>query len=188
MKMNLKIMLKSLLDLRLSELVTDKTTLIYDAENLEVGTEVFVKDEENEDKVKPAEDGEYVDEEGRTIVVVEGKVTEIREAEKAEEEPVKEEEEVQVEAEVIIDTPDADPIEEVVIEEDEIDLKELLRKQEEMLKGLSELYNAMAGLEGRIGELEEKLNKLEQEPAAEPVDETVVEEEVKASRMSYLKK
>ena len=66
--MNLKVMLKALLDLKMSEVITDKATLIYDADILEEGVEVFIQDPENADKVIPAEDGEYVAEDGRIIV------------------------------------------------------------------------------------------------------------------------
>ena len=56
---------------------TDKGTLSYDGE-LEVGTAVSVTDEEG--NTSPAPDGEYVAEDGRTIVVADGVVTEIKDA------------------------------------------------------------------------------------------------------------
>lgn len=56
---------------------TDKGTLNYEGE-LAVGLEVYTEDENGE--MIPATDGEYViNEDGRTIVVVDGKVSEIRE-------------------------------------------------------------------------------------------------------------
>lgn len=56
---------------------TDKGVLSLEGE-LEVGTELYVEDENGE--MIPATDGEYViNEDGRTIVVADGKVTEIRE-------------------------------------------------------------------------------------------------------------
>lgn len=58
---------------------TDKAVLVYDAEELGVGTEVFVEDEEG--NRTPAEDGIYTMEDGRRINVAEGKVEEILEAE-----------------------------------------------------------------------------------------------------------
>lgn len=61
---------------------TDKAVLQYEGDELKVGDEVFV---EVEGEVLPAEDGDYVAE-GKTIVVADGKVTEIREDEKAEDE------------------------------------------------------------------------------------------------------
>ena len=78
--MNLKVMLKALLDLKMSEVITDKATLIYDADILEEGVEVFVQDPENADKVIPAEDGEYtIEEEKKIVVVKDGKVAEVKE-------------------------------------------------------------------------------------------------------------
>lgn len=69
---------------------TDKAVLVYDAEELGVGTEVFVEDEEG--NRTPAEDGIYTMEDGRRINVAEGKVEEILEAEveAAEETPTEE--------------------------------------------------------------------------------------------------
>lgn len=56
---------------------TDKGVLSYEGE-LAVGTEVTVAGENGEEVAAP--DGEYVAEDGRTIVVAEGKVTEIKDA------------------------------------------------------------------------------------------------------------
>lgn len=54
---------------------TDKAILVHDAEELEVGIDVFVEDEEG--NRTPAPDGEYVTEERTKIVVADGKVKEI---------------------------------------------------------------------------------------------------------------
>lgn len=75
----LKIALKSLLSVSLSEVETDKATLIYDGELAE-GIEVFVRDEEAEDGVKPAEDGTY-EAEDKIIEVADGKVVKITDKE-----------------------------------------------------------------------------------------------------------
>lgn len=61
---------------------TDKAVLQYEGDELKVGDEVFV---EVEGEVVPAEDGDYVAD-GKTIVVADGKVTEIREDGKTEDE------------------------------------------------------------------------------------------------------
>lgn len=185
--MNLKVMLKALLDLKMSEVITDKATLIYDADILEEGVEVFVQDPENADKVIPAEDGEYTIEEQKKIVVVkDGKVAEVKEMEQAEEttETTTETQEV-VEAEEIVNTPAEDPIAEEVTEETEDD-KRLI----EILNTVTELTNRLSALEGKLTEMEERLSKVEGEPAAEPIENEnkPAEEEVKASRLSYLKK
>ena len=183
--MNLKVMLKALLDLKMSEVITDKATLIYDADILEEGVEVFVQDPENADKVIPAEDGEYtIEEEKKIVVVKDGKVAEVKEMETTETTETTDTTEV-VEAEVIAETPAEDPIAEEVTEETETD-KRLI----EMLDTITELSNRLSALEGKLTEMEERLSKVEGEPAAEPIEDEnkPAEEEVKASRLSYLKK
>lgn len=68
---------------------TDKAILVHETEELNVGTEVFVEDEEG--NRAPAEDGIYTLEDGKRVKVTEGKVEEILEAEEeaeAEETPV----------------------------------------------------------------------------------------------------
>lgn len=81
---------------KFAEIETDKGNLIYEGEFVE-GVEVFV---EKEGEIVPAEDGEYIYEE-KTVVVKEGKIESIKEAEKPVEEPVQE---AQAEAE-----PQAEP-------------------------------------------------------------------------------
>lgn len=183
--MNLKVMLKALLDLKMSEVITDKATLIYDADILEEGVEVFVQDPENADKVIPAEDGEYtIEEEKKIVVVKDGKVAEVKEMEIEETTETTETQEV-VEAEVITETPAEDPIAEDVMEETETD-----KRLVEMLDAITDLSNRLAALEGKLTEMEERLSKVEGQPAAEPIEgeNKPAEEEVKASRLSYLKK
>ena len=187
--MNLKVMLKALLDLKMSEVITDKATLIYDADILEEGVEVFVQDPENADKVIPAEDGEYtIEEEKKIIVVKDGKVAEVKEMEQAEEttETTETTDTTEVvEAEVIAETPAEDPIAEEVTEETEDD-----KRLSEILDTVTELANRLSALEGKLTEMEERLSKVEGQPAAEPIEDEnkPAEEEVKASRLSYLKK
>ena len=187
--MNLKVMLKALLDLKMSEVITDKATLIYDADILEEGVEVFVQDPENADKVIPAEDGEYtIEEEKKIVVVKDGKVAEVKEMEQAEEttETTETTDTTEVvEAEVITETPAEDPIAEEVTEETEDD-----KRLSEILDTVTELTNRLSALEGKLTEMEERLSKVEGQPAAEPIEDEnkPAEEEVKASRLSYLKK
>lgn len=185
--MNLKVMLKALLDLKMSEVITDKATLIYDADILEEGVEVFVQDPENADKVIPAEDGEYtIEEEKKIVVVKDGKVAEVKEIEQAEEttEETTDTTEV-VEAEAVVETPAEEPIAEEVTEETETD-----KRLVEILDTVTELTNRLSALEGKLTEMEERLSKVEGQPAAEPIESEnkPAEEEVKASRLSYLKK
>lgn len=87
----LKIMLKSLLSLQLGSIATDKAELFWDGEeDLVAGMEVYVRDDAGEYESAP--DGDYITEDKKTIVVVDGKVSEIKdpEAEVAEENPLKE--------------------------------------------------------------------------------------------------
>ena len=65
----------------MTTIATDKGELLYEGE-LAVGTEVFVATEEGN---APAEDGDYLLEDGKTLKVAEGKVAEIVEAAPAEE-------------------------------------------------------------------------------------------------------
>ena len=183
--MNLKVMLKALLDLKMSEVITDKATLIYDADILEEGVEVFVQDPENADKVIPAEDGEYtIEEEKKIVVVKDGKVAEVKEMETTETTETTDTTEV-VEAEAVVETPAEDPIAEEVTEETEDD-----KRLVEILNTVTELTNRLSALEGKLTEMEERLSKVEGQPAAEPIEDEnkPAEEEVKASRLSYLKK
>ena len=85
----------------------------------------------------------------------------------------------------IAETPAEDPIAEEVTEETETD-KRLI----EMLDTITELSNRLSALEGKLTEMEERLSKVEGQPAAEPIEDEnkPAEEEVKASRLSYLKK
>lgn len=82
---------------------TDKAILVHETEELNVGTEVFVEDEEG--NRTPAEDGIYTLEDGKRIKVTEGKVEEILEAEE-------ETEAEETEVEAAEETPEETPAEE----------------------------------------------------------------------------
>ena len=88
---------------KFSEVTTNKGTLTTDGE-LEVGVEVYV---EGEDGFEAAPDGEY-ETDDKIIVVADGKVTEIREKEKNEDEPVEE----PIEEEMAAEEPAVNPIKE----------------------------------------------------------------------------
>lgn len=66
----------------LATIKTDKAVLIYDAEELTPGANVFVEDEEG--NRTPVPDGEYITEDNEKIIVVDGKVSEIVEIEETE--------------------------------------------------------------------------------------------------------
>lgn len=194
---SLKLALKSiLLDVKMGEIVAKENTLIFDGEEYAVGTEVFVKDTENEGEVITAPDGEYTiiegDKDVRIIVVTEGKIAEIREIE-TETETETPETEVEVEAETITDTEieilpadeTEDEAEAETKQEDEIQI--LKDRVEELTKGMAEMLNKIAALEGKVEVLEDKMAKVEAEPAADPAEDAEVEE-TKMSRLSYLRK
>ena len=80
-KKSFKMFFRSLLT-KLGEVKTDKAVLTYDGDGeLEVGMEVFVESgaEDSIEYMHP-EDGEYMTEDGRTIVIKDGFVEEIKEA------------------------------------------------------------------------------------------------------------
>ena len=129
--------------MRFAEVKTDKGSLIYDGE-LAVDINVMVEDEEG--NVVAAPDGEYNLEDGRVVVVKDGKVAEIKEA------PVTEE-----------------TIEEVLAEEtpakDEKDLR--IEELEGLLKDRDAIIEE---LNAKIKDLESKLN----EPAEEALEMSAV--------------
>lgn len=175
---SLAVALKKVLSLQLGQIKTDKAVLSFDGEELAVGTEVFVIDENGD--AQPAEDGEYIAEDGKTIVVAEGKVAEIKEAEaEPEAEPEAEEPEVVEAEETPVEEPLAQPIDEPEEEEvPEVDrVAALEQKMTELLSGIQNILNVMSALEGRVVELENKVAKVEAEPAEEPIDETTPVEE-----------
>lgn len=167
MKLNkVKQILRSLL-VEMGEVSTDKGILVWNGEEeLAVGEAVKGMDADgNEVEV---EDGEYTTEDKKVIVVKEGKVEDIKEAE--EEAPVVEEEkpiEVEPKAEEAEEQPKEEekPIEEP--NEDEKDLK------------IKELEEALAAKDAEIEELKAKIAELENEPAAKSAEQTFAETVVK---------
>ena len=81
-KKSFKMFFRSLLT-KFGEVKTDKAVLTYDGDGeLEVGMEVFVETEADDTiEYMHPEDGEYLAEDGRTIVIKDGFVEEIKEAE-----------------------------------------------------------------------------------------------------------
>ena len=84
-KKSFKMFFRSLLT-KFGEVKTDKAVLTYDGDGeLEVGMEVFVETEADDTiEYMHPEDGEYIMEDGRTIVIKDGFVEEIKEMEPAE--------------------------------------------------------------------------------------------------------
>lgn len=85
-KKSFKMFFRSLLT-KLGEVKTDKAVLTYDGDGeLEVGMEVFVETEADDTiEYMHPEDGEYLAEDGRTIVIKDGFVEEIKEKEMVDE-------------------------------------------------------------------------------------------------------
>ena len=165
--------------LQFATIKTDKAVLEYDGEELAVGAEVFITDDNGERK--PAEDGNYVTEDEKTIVVADGKVTEIlekeNEVEPEEEEAPAEEtnEEVTAEEEVTEETPAEEVSEEVVEEVPSEELNDLT----ERLTALEDKVNEILAIVEKLVEksetdsnaVEERLSKIEKMSAAKPVEE-----------------
>lgn len=150
----------------LTEAVTDKGVLVSEGE-IEVGSEVFVYDEEG--NAVPASDGEYVVDGGEmTIVVANGIVSEMRQKEEAPIEQPEEPETVVVEEEVADEeeTPAEAPVEETPEEEaekdEEVDI-EALKAEIEALK------TENAELKAKVAEYEAKEKEAE-EPSIEEED------------------
>lgn len=155
-KKSLRLKLFSLL-CQFESIKTDKGELVVD-KTLEEGVEAYIGE-------NPAEDGEYVLEDERVVVIKDGKVAEIKEKEVEEEkkeevEEVKEDvKEEEVEAEEV---KEEEVVEEEVKEEttdDEVDVEALKKENEE--------------LKAKIVELEEKIKELNEKPVDAPIDQTV---------------
>lgn len=160
--------------LQFATVKTDKAVLEYDAEELAVGTDVFVTDENGERK--PAEDGNYVTEDEKTIVVADGKVTEIlekeEEVEPEEETPAEEStEEVTAEEEVTEETP-AEEVAEEPTEEPKDELNERLTALEAKVEELIAIVEKLVDKsEADNVAVEERLSKIEKMSASKTIEE-----------------
>ena len=144
----LKEKIKALL-MQYAAVSTDKGNLIYNTDMLEVGSEVFVEDENGENV--PAADGEYMLEDGRTVEVEGGKVTEIKEKEEAPAEP-----EMPAEEQMVDEMP-AEP--ETPAETPAEDEK------------VTALEERVATLEAQLADVIAKLAEIQTTPAASPAEE-----------------
>ena len=149
----LKNLLKSIL-VEMNEVSTQKGIIVWNGEEeLAVGDAVKGLNEEGTEV--DLEDGDYVTEDGKTIVIKDGKVEEIKEKEEA---PVAEEEKP------IEEEPKPIEGEEKPIEEEEKPIDEP-QEDEKDLK-IKELEDALAAKDAEIEELKAKIAELENEPAA----------------------
>lgn len=151
-KKSFKMFFRSLLT-KLGEVKTDKAVLTYDGDGeLEVGMEVFVETgaDDTIEYVHP-EDGEYLADDGRTIVIKDGFVEEIKEA--MNEEPATEPTEPATEEMAEPTEPTTEPATEEPTFDAEASYNELL----------AEVQNLKAELQ----ELKDKVNALLEVPAEE---------------------
>ena len=151
---------------------TDKAGLEYDGENLVAGMDVYVTNEEGE-KV-PAEDGEYITEDNKTITVKDGKVESIvdpiAEVDAVEEEPKEEE---------VVDEPKEDEQvaedEKDEKEEEKVSLEDVNTAIDELRKEVDELYKIIDSILKKVGETrdeaDERFKKLEEMSLAKPIAE-----------------
>ena len=155
--------------IKYSVVKTDKAVLEYEGEELVAGMDVYITDE-NGDKV-PAEDGEYVTEDNKTITVKDGKVESIVD-------PVAEvdaEEDEKKEDEPMVEPVAEEPMPEDKKEEEEIDLEDVNTAIDELRKEVDELYKIVDSLLKKVGEnrdeADERLKKLECKSLAKPASE-----------------
>ena len=190
-KTALKLALKSVLSLKFGAVGTDKGKILWDGdEDLKVGDEVFVE-VEGEDEPIAAPDGEYITEDNKTIVVVDGKVAEIRDPEaEVADEPESEGDQVESGITAAEEEPAVEPADEPEVETEpeaeEDRIAALEARIDAIVEGINQIVNSIAALEGRIAEVEGKLASVEA-PAADPVEEETPIEE-KKTRLSYLRK
>ena len=145
----IKVALAKLIADTFASITTDKGILVFDEDELAVDVAVFIENEDGERLA--AEDGEYKLEDGRTIIVADGKVAEIREAEEAPAEAdAPAEEEIAAEEEV----------ENPTNEGEETDNEAIVKLRKEV----NDLYAIVDTLVKRI-------EALEKEPAREPAEE-----------------
>ena len=145
----LKDRIKSLL-MQFATVKTDKGDLVYNTESLEVGSEVYTEDENSENV--PAADGEYILEDGRTVVVAEGKVTEIKEKEEAPAEP-------------------AAPAEPEQMADPEMPAEPAPAETPAENEKVTALEERVANLETQLADVIAKLAEIQTTPAASPAEE-----------------
>ena len=154
--------------IKYSVIKTDKAVLEYDGEDLVAGMDVYITDE-NGNKV-PAEDGEYVTEDNKTITVKDGKVESIVDpvAEVDAEEDEKKEDEPMVE-------PMPEDKKEDEEKDEEVNLEDVNTAIDELRKEVDELYKIVDSLLKKVGETrdeaDERLKKLECKSLAKPASE-----------------
>ena len=162
LKEKFKLLMKSVF-VQFGSAMTDKgINIIWDGdEDVKVGDAVYqeVENENGEIDYIAVDPGEYILEDGRTVVVdEESKVAEIREKEEAPAEPAEPETPAQMEETPAAEAP-ADPTTEEVVTTDEAPFD-----PEKAYAELKDMYDA---LKGEVEALKEQLGKLLEVPAEE---------------------
>lgn len=147
--------------LQFTSIKTDKGILEYDGEELATDVEIYIVDENGERSMP--QDGEYVTEDDKTIVVTDGKVTEIKEKEEVTEETV--EEEVTEEMEETVEEVTEETVEEKVDE-----LAELKAEIEALKSIVEELVSTVSAMNNTT---EERLSKIEKMSASKTIEEEI---------------
>lgn len=137
--------------MKFGEEKTDKGTIYFAEDEIAVGIEVFV---DGEDEKVVAEDGEYILEDERTIVVENGKVVEIKEKE-AEEEVVEEPKTEEVKAEEEVE----------VVEEPEPEERDFNAER------IDALEKELEKIKVKVEELSAVVGELTHQPVVEPIEE-----------------
>ena len=163
-------------EVQMSCLTTDKGVLSWEGDKeIAEGVDVCVIDAE--DNHIKAEDGNYSTDDGKVIVVAEGKVSEIKTAEVSEEQPEAKEEEVKAEAEEKVEEQAEeekveDAAEEEVKEEAEPEEKEPeVNPEEELRQQLESLSAENETLKAELESVRAELAEIKKQPAAKPAHE-----------------
>lgn len=148
---------------------TDKNILHwYSEEDLQAGMDVYF---EVDGEYTPAEAGEYVTEDGKTIVVADGKVESIVD-------PVAE-----------VDAAEDPNIETDGVEETETDAMDAIHREiNELYEIVDKLVKKVAEIEGRNTEVEKKVEEMSSAPAADSVEVEIKKEDNKFDYFKGLNK
>ena len=161
----------------MTSVTTDKGVLTWDGEDdVAVGTEVFIQPETGDRT--PAEDGDYVDDAGRTITVKGGKVETIAEpGTPAPAEESKEEEEAKKQQKCEDDpmaepcVPEGEPEGEGHGDPEIKDISDRLAKLEEVVSKIADNLG-IAAVKEDMKKISERLSVLEKEPSAKGFEKT----------------
>ena len=162
--------------------LADGTTIYCDDDNFEVGSEVYVIDE-NGNKA-PVFDAEHKLEDGTVVVTVGGKITEIKPVENLED-VVEEEDEVEVDDDMV-ESPSVDKKE---AEKEKKDVsEEVMKKLMELEEKIKILEVAKEEMEKKMAEKETKLSKVQEATVylAEEFSKTPAGEKVELTKSGFM--